>query len=182
MKKSTSAAKPASKATAKFNAIAEAQLRHSSLRVTEARIKVLAALLGAPYAFSHQDVQDTLLDMDRVTLYRALDCLTDAGLAHKIAGDDRVFRYNTAVEHHEHGDKSHAQQHQHGHFKCTRCARVFCIDNVDDPASGAKSKAANAEASLRQQLQASLQSTLGKGFQSHDIELTIKGWCADCAH
>jgi Fur family ferric uptake transcriptional regulator len=31
-------------------------------------------------------------------------------------------------------------------------------------------------------LRDSLRRTLGKGFQSHDIEFTIKGWCADCAY
>lgn len=178
---------------AHYRTLAENQLRDSRLRVTDARIKVLAALLGAPYAFSHQDVQDTLIDMDRVTLYRTLDCLTDAGLAHKIAGDDRVFHYNTAsVEASQHGEVAQVQQHQHGHFKCTRCARVFCIDSADATSQKgstekagskgrSKTEAAASEASLRAQLQQTLQATLGKGFQSHDIELTIKGWCADCA-
>ena len=138
-------------------ALAESQLRNASVRITASRVKVLAALLGAERAFSHQDVQDAFADMDRVTLYRALDCLTDAGLAHKIAGDDRVFRYSAGAEHQPH--------HQHGHFKCTRCTKVFCLDSI-------------AEAGL---LQNALHETLGKGFQSHDIEFTIKGWCADCA-
>ncbi len=162
--------------------MAESQLRTTSVRATDARIKVLAALLGARYAFSHQDIQDTLVDMDRVTLYRALDSLTDAGLAHKIAGDDRVFRYNAGTEEIAHGTH-HAQQHQHGHFKCTRCAKVFCIDNIDEKllATDAKQNSHPSAATLRQQLQKVLQSTLGKGFQSHEIELTIKGWCADCA-
>jgi Fur family ferric uptake transcriptional regulator len=165
-----------------FLALAESQLRSTSVRATDARIKVLAALLGAPYAFSHQDIQDTQLDMDRVTLYRALDSLTDAGLAHKIAGDDRVFRYNAGGEETQHG-KPHARQHQHGHFKCTRCAKVFCIDNIDEQllAADTKQNTNPSTATLRQQLQKVLQSTLGKGFQSHEIELTIKGFCADCA-
>lgn len=140
-------------------ALAEAQLRGASVRVTAARVKVLAALLEAQRAFSHQDVQDAFADLDRVTLYRALDCLTDAGLAHKIAGDDRVFRYSAGAEH---GTVPH---HQHGHFKCTRCTKVFCLDSIG-------------EADL---LQSTLQKTLGKGFRSHDVEFTIKGWCADCA-
>jgi Fur family ferric uptake transcriptional regulator len=145
-------------------ALAETQLRAASVRVTDARVKVLAALLDAQRAFSHQDVQDAFADMDRVTLYRALDCLTDAGLAHKIAGDDRVFRYSAGADHGAHD--SHIPHHQHGHFKCTRCAKVFCLDSIGD-------------AGL---LRDALQETLGKGFQSHDIEFTIKGWCADCAH
>ena len=140
-------------------ALAEAQLRGASVRITDARVKVLAALLDAERAFSHQDVQEAFSDMDRVTLYRALDCLTDAGLAHKIAGDDRVFRYSAGTEH---GSEPH---HQHGHFKCTRCSKVFCLDSIGDA----------------EMLQNALQQSLGKGFRSHDIEFTIKGWCADCA-
>lgn len=144
---------------------AEAQLREASVRVTAARIKVLAALLKAGRAFSHQDVQDALTGMDRVTLYRALDCLTDAGLAHKIAGDDRVFRYSAGADHGGTQELSHTPHHQHGHFKCTRCAKVFCLDSIGEEGL----------------LHDALEESLGKGFQSHDIEFTIKGWCADCA-
>lgn len=140
--------------------LAESQLRDASIRITEARVNVLAALRAAKRALSHQELQDAFADMDRVTLYRALDCLTDAGLAHKIPGDDRVFRYSVGI-----ADDGHTVQHQHGHFKCTRCAKVFCLDSMSDAT-----------------LESALQQTLGKGFQSHDIEFTIKGWCADCAH
>ena len=161
--------------------MAESRLRAASVRVTGARIKVLATLLEADCAFSHQDMQDTFVDMDRVTLYRALDCLIEAGLAHKIAGDDRVFRYSAGSEHAEVGDRHHPAQHQHGHFKCTRCGKVFCVDGVGD-SSVMPSKGGNPSSSLYQELQKVLQDSLAKGFQSHDIELTIKGWCADCAH
>ena len=156
-------AKPPSSPADASIARAEMQLREAAVRITSARVKVLAALLDAERAFSHQDMQDAFTEMDRVTLYRALDCLTDAGLAHKISGDDRVFRYSAGAEHGTHGDA--APHHQHGHFKCTRCARVFCLDSI-------------AEAGL---LRNALEESLGKGFQSHDIEFTIKGWCADCA-
>ncbi|AIY43751.1 Zinc uptake regulation protein ZUR [Collimonas arenae] len=172
-------------------ALAEAQLREAALRITPVRIKVLAALLEARCAFSHQDMQDQFVEMDRVTLYRALDCLTDAGLAHKIAGDDRVFRYSAGAEHGDsgtHGDAAHHTQHQHGHFKCTRCTKVFCLDGsgdagfLDSILTLGDNHANSTPAALRKQLQQALQDTLGKGFQGHEIELTIKGWCADCAH
>src|SRR5450830_898456 len=168
-------------------AYAELLLRDASVRVTAARTNVLSTLLTTRAALSHQDIQDTFTEMDRVTLYRALDCLTEAGLAHKIAVDDRIFRYNAGAgaEHHDHGGHQHAHghpQHQHGHFKCTRCARVFCLDGSGEagflesvlPSSGKHQTTAA-------QLQTALQKSLGKGFQSHEIELTIKGWCADCA-
>lgn len=160
---------------AQARSIAELQLREASVRITAARVKVLAALLAGGRAFSHQDMQDAFVDMDRVTLYRALDCLTDAGLAHKIAGDDRVFRYSAGMERARVAAAGrHPAGHQHGHFKCTRCARVFCLDGGGP--------AGKRQATLRLQLQGALQETLGPGFQSHDIDLTIKGWCADCAH
>ncbi|MBC3885738.1 Fur family transcriptional regulator [Undibacterium griseum] len=144
-------------------------LRDAGVRPTGARQKVLGVLLHSQRALTHLDVQDALPDMDRVTLYRALDCLTDARLAHKISGDDRVFRYSIGHEQ-VNGNKHGSSQHQHGHFKCTRCAKVFCMQDTQQPAA------------LRRQLQINLESTLGQGFQSHDIELTIKGWCPDCSH
>ncbi len=160
------------------------------MRITPARTKVLATLLEARCASSHQDMQDQFVDMDRVTLYRALDCLTDAGLAHKIAGDDRVFRYSAGTEHSDsrHHGNSEQAQHQHGHFKCTRCAKVFCLDGsgdanfLDSVLAAGNSHDHSSPAALRKQLQQTLQNTLGNGFQGHEIELTIKGWCADCVH
>lgn len=178
--------------------LAEEQLRLSSVRITTARVKVLTALLEARCAVSHQDMQDLFADIDRVTLYRALDCLTDAGLAHKIAGDDRVFLYSAGAEHTESAfaHLTLQAQHQHGHFKCTRCAKVFCLDGsgdagflgdvlapaMKDTTTTSGEVAATSPALLRQRLQQALQESLGKGFEGHDIELTIKGWCADCAH
>jgi Fur family transcriptional regulator, ferric uptake regulator len=169
--------------------LAETQLRETAVRATAARVRVLASLLGARRAFSHQDLQDSLVDMDRVTLYRALDCLTEAGLAHKIAGDDRIFRYSAGAEHAgsaEHGTQ-HATarnggQHQHGHFKCTRCAQVFCLDDSTQAGLLAgNAVSSTAPASMRSQLQSILRQSLGPGFKSHDIELTIKGFCSNCA-
>ncbi|CAN5901336.1 Fur family transcriptional regulator [soil metagenome] len=147
---------------------AEHLLRGAKVRVTEVRLSVLAMLLTNHRALSHLEVQEALKDLDRVTLYRALDCLTDAGLAHKITGDDRVFRYSTGNEPAS-PVALRGIQHQHAHFKCTLCTKVFCLDD-EQPAS-----------SLKEQLHATLQTTLAKGFQNHDIELTIKGWCAQCS-
>lgn len=164
-----------------LEAIAEERLRAASVRATSARVRVLSVLLGAQSACSHQDVQDKLADMDRVTLYRALDCLTDAGVAHKIAGDDRVYRYSTGNEHGGADADALDAHHPHGHFKCTRCARVFCLDGDDARLlQTALDDAPRSASPLRKQLQQILEQALGDGFRSHDIELTIKGWCSDC--
>lgn len=107
---------------------AEMLIRGTGARVTRPRMEVLAALLAAERALTHHEVERRLNrahGIDRVTVYRVLDWLTANGLAHKIAGDDRVWRYNAAGQEHA---------GQHAHFKCNRCGTVLCLDEL-----GAKS-------------------------------------------
>lgn len=100
---------------------AENMLRAAGARVTRPRVVILAALLASDRALSHHEVEKRLdrgPGIDRVTVYRVLDWLSAHGLAHKIAGEDRVSRYNAA----EHAHRSHA------HFQCERCGTVICLD------------------------------------------------------
>lgn len=93
-------------------------------RVTSARIGVLSILLQANAALSHQEIEQHAqqydLLFDRVTLYRALDWLVEQGIAHKIAGTDRTWRYNAQT----------GLQHQHAHFHCKSCEQVYCMENL----------------------------------------------------
>ena len=149
----------------RIRALAEAQLRDTGMRPTAARINVLATLLNASSALTHQELLARLAGIDRVTLYRALDSLITVGLSHKIAGGDRAFRYGAGAI----ADSTQATDHQHGHFKCTGCGKVFCLNST------ARKR------NILQKLQKSLEGELDAGFQSHNIELTLKGWCAECA-
>jgi Fur family ferric uptake transcriptional regulator len=140
------------------------RVRATGARVTGARIKVLAVLLQAEEALTHTDVQRRLEQgdahelLDRVTLYRVLEWLVEAGLAHRVSGPDRVWRFSA------HGDDGlHAAHgHQHGHFKCRRCERMFCMK-----ASG--------------RLARTVQGMLPEGFAGDEVELTVLGLCAECA-
>lgn len=92
-------------------------------RVTPARLRVLEILLAAPHAMSHAEIEaglDPAVCPDRVTLYRVLDWLVSKGLAHKVAGDDRAWRFNAAEQ----------AGHSHAHFRCTRCGQVFCLSEL----------------------------------------------------
>jgi Fur family ferric uptake transcriptional regulator len=103
---------------------AEALIRAAGARVTRPRVEVLAALLSARRALTHHQVHrqlDRALGIDRVTIYRVLEWLTACGLAHRIAGADRVWRFNAAGAAHE---------RQHAHFQCNRCHEVICLDEV----------------------------------------------------
>ena len=99
-------------------------LQQSTGRVTPARIGVLGILLAANAALSHQEIEQLALQQgytfDRVTLYRALDWLVEQGMAHKISGADRTWRYNAQA----------GIPHQHAHFHCKQCEQVFCLENL----------------------------------------------------
>ena len=147
--------------------LARERVRATGARVTGARVKVLAVLMQADEALTHTEVQRRLDGgdahglLDRVTLYRVLEWLVEAGLAHRVSGPDRVWRFST------HGDAGERGAHdghgpQHGHFKCRRCDRMFCM-----------------KASTR--LARTVRGMLPEGFAGDEVELTVLGLCADCA-
>ncbi len=140
-------------AAVSYRNAAQDLIRKTGARVTNARIEILALLLKAESALSHAEIETLLpqaAGIDRVTVYRVLDWLTGEGLAHKISGDDRVWRFNTAAD--THG-------HNHAHFKCTCCQSVICLDDLGSGWTPA----------------------LPPGFTPQELDLTIKGLCAECS-
>lgn len=96
-------------------------LQGAGLRVTPARVAVWEMLQSSDTPMSHADLEQLLPEaMDRVTLYRTLDRLHDAGLLHRRVGDDRVMRFAT----HE-VENAHAR---HAHFRCDSCGRLYWLD------------------------------------------------------
>lgn len=90
-------------------------------RATPARVRVLDLLRQATRALSHGEIEARLESgdqVDRVTLYRVLDWLVSKGLAHRVAGEDRAWRFNAVDQ----------EGHQHAHFLCRRCGQVYCLD------------------------------------------------------
>jgi Fur family ferric uptake transcriptional regulator len=106
------------------SARARARLKGAGARVTATRLAVLEMLLGSPRALSHQEVEQAVrgvgVDIDRVTVYRVLDWLVAHDLAHRIAAEDRVWRFNAADR----------EVSGHAHFQCIRCGQVYCLDDL----------------------------------------------------
>jgi Fur family ferric uptake transcriptional regulator len=133
---------------------AQSRLASAGARLTRPRIEVLAALLDAGEALTHHDVERRLRrshDVDRVTLYRVLEWLTDQGLAHKVSGEDRVWRFSAA------GHRQ-ARGVGHAHFECSSCGKVICLDRTRLPSI-----------------------PLPAGYRRSDVEVTVKGSCDRCA-
>jgi Fur family ferric uptake transcriptional regulator len=134
---------------------AERQIRTTGERVTQPRVAVLALLMAAGHAATHQDVTAAIAShhpMDRVTVYRVLDWLVEVGIAHRIAGDDRVWRFMLNP-----GDPGNPHQ-QHAHFTCTKCAQTFCLND----------------------LPTRFNFKLPDGFRPTEVDLKFRGTCLHC--
>jgi Fur family transcriptional regulator, ferric uptake regulator len=106
---------------------ARSRIRLSGERLTAPRAAVLAVLMGSETALTHHEVETALrasLPVDRVTVYRVLDWLVELGLAHRIPGEDRTWRFRA------NRDASHGP---HAHFTCSRCGKTVCLEEVSAP-------------------------------------------------
>lgn len=95
-------------------------LDKAGIKATPHRLAVLRAVLEAAGAVTAPDMEDRLVHggegMNRVTLYRTLELLTEAGLLRRTNGPGRAFQYCLG--------------HGHGHFHCRKCGRTQCLDPV----------------------------------------------------
>ena len=98
-----------------------ARIRAAGARATPARVRVLELLSAAATPLSHHEIEAALGagSLDRVTLYRVLDWMVEAGLAVKRADERRVWRFALA---------SGGKHGGHAHFRCDGCGRVYCLD------------------------------------------------------
>lgn len=101
---------------------AVALIKSKGHRATDARVAVLDTLLTAEYALTHHEIEQRLARhghlIDRVTLYRVLEWALQQGIAHKLTGEDRVWRFNVALT------------NDHAHFYCTCCGQIYCMENL----------------------------------------------------
>lgn len=148
--------------------------QQAGLKSTASRLEVVSILTQNNYPLTHQDLLKQLPEnFDRVTLYRVLDWLLQHNMIHRIAGEDRAWRFqlnNSSANHIQYSKKNTLataknlsakqmlNQHSHAHFECSNCGKIFCLDDVHPK----------------------LTSSIPAHFTVDSIELNIKGKCADC--
>ena len=149
---------------------------HGLRRTTAAR-QVLGWLLAHPdTSYTHAQLQLALAgdghqkggtdagELDRVTLYRLIDRLTQVGLLLCRVDASRTRRYQAMP----------AEIHAIAHFECQTCHR-------DSPLSGALSGALKANANdLERAAQTALEALKALGYQGMSMDFAVRGKCADC--
>ncbi|WP_426145426.1 Fur family transcriptional regulator [Polaromonas sp. DSR2-3-2] len=145
----------------------DALLSAHGLRRTAAARLVLGWLLAHPdTSYTHAQLQTALsgegpLVLDRVTLYRLIDRLTQVGLLLCRVDASRVRRYQAMP----------ASVQAMPHFQCQSCHR-------DSPLGSAlKGNALD----LDRAAQTAIEALTALGYQGMSLDFAVRGVCADCA-
>ena len=135
-----------------FQEQAEAMIRRTGDRATSGRVRILALLLAEHRAVTHHEIEDRLSGEHR------LDRVTLYRVLEWLNEKCFVHRLvsDDRVWHFRANVETHP--HHHAHFECMRCTKVICLDD----------------------LKAKYDGPLPAGYRSHEIELTVKGLCAEC--
>ena len=149
----------------------DALLSAHGLRRTNAARLVLGWLLAHPdTSYTHAQLQSALGDtsaptpvaaLDRVTLYRLIDRLTQVGLLLCRVDSQRVRRYQAMP----------ASVHAIPHFECQSCHR-------DSPLSAALKASAD---DLDRAAQTALAALSALGYKGMRMDFAVRGVCVDCA-
>jgi Fur family ferric uptake transcriptional regulator len=131
------------------------RLRSVGLRSTAPRVAVLRQLQRATRPVSHAELVERLdgEGLDRVTLYRNLNDLAEAGLLARTDLGDHTWRFELRPE-----GAPHALLHPH--FTCTRCGTVTCLP--EDAVQLSRGRGLPAAVSRRA------------------VEVTLRGQCDRC--
>jgi len=123
------------------------------LKKTGPRLQVLTMLSSKTVATSQPDLENIMVDVDRVTLYRILNTFEEKGIIHK------VFDLNGTANYAMCSSKCDEDHHhdEHLHFNCTNCKNVYCLDDLELPPI-----------------------TLPNGFKVQGFTLYANGLCPKC--
>ena len=127
-------------------------LENAGLRATRVRLGVLSSILSAGRALSHRELVDVLGNLDRVTVYRNLKLLKEAGLVHGVQGMDGVLRYVVNLS------REKGCPGGHPHFLCLECGAMSCLANQVLP-----------------------RVSVPKGCEVHGKQFLVYGLCRNCA-
>jgi len=104
-------------------------LRESALRCTPAREAVLRVLYDARRPLAHGQIAAApgMEDVDRVTLYRTLTALEEAGLLHRVQDREGVWHFCA------HPPSEDGCPGDHPHFVCDTCGQIRCLNGQSLP-------------------------------------------------
>lgn len=109
----------------------ETLLQSKSLRITPFRVAVLGVFKKHKNAIDIAQIEKSLKEFDRITLYRTIKTFIESGLIHEIVMPGDIKKL--ALCNDDCGNENHEHHHQHLHFKCDKCDEVYCLELASFP-------------------------------------------------
>ena len=105
-------------------------LSKHGLSKTSFRMELLALFYSSNKSLSVDDViHNSSNDINKVTVYRALEHFKETGLIHNVPGKNNLKRFSLCKEE----CTPHQHTHNHGHFICIECDQTYCLENMQMP-------------------------------------------------
>lgn len=106
--------------------VMENLLQSKNLRITPFRLSVLEIFANHKNAISTDQIEKSLKNFDRITLYRTLKTFIESGLVHEIVMPGDIKKLALCKD--DCSVHEHAHHHQHLHFRCDSCEEIFCLE------------------------------------------------------
>ncbi len=127
-------------------------LEKADIKATPNRILTLRALFEASGPLSLLEIEGQIGSMERSSILRVLNLLTEKGLVHVMEDGRGVAKYEVCRSHDHSIDDDH-----HVHFYCEKCCRVYCLADTHIP-----------------------HIDVPPGFETRNVNFMLKGICAGC--
>ncbi len=105
-------------------------LKKKGLRNTAFRREVLSVFTTNENAITVNQIEESIGEHDRITLYRTIKSFLDKGLIHEIVmpGDiKKLALCKDDCDNNKDGD-DHDHHHDHIHFHCKQCDEIICVE------------------------------------------------------
>ena len=121
-------------------------------RTTTTKNAILDLLASTGKAMSRDSIEKKIqVNIDRATIYRALNSFCEDGLVHKIVAEDGKQYFAVCIHCDE---KNHTDNHFH--FRCTKCKTIECLPE-------------------------SVNFSTPLGYQVENVNCVLTGICKDCS-
>lgn len=127
-------------------------LEEHGIKPTVNRLLIVKALGAQRHPVSVKDLEDSLLTLDKSSIFRVLTLFREHHLVHAIETGEGIVKYELCQSHNEEQDDD-----EHVHFYCERCHRTICLHDIPVP-----------------------QITVPEGYRAEGTNVLVRGICARC--
>ena len=127
-------------------------LEGHGIKPTANRLLIVKALASQHHPVSVKDLEDSLLTLDKSSIFRVLTLFREHHLVHAIETGEGIVKYELCQSHNEEEDDD-----EHVHFYCESCHRTICLHDIPVP-----------------------QIPVPEGYRAEGINVLVRGICERC--